>query len=469
MAPTPTAAFSVRMRVRMINEPGMLGRLTLAIGEAGANIIGLQGFEVKTAHLEEDVVINCGSVPHQDAVRGVIEALDGIEILEWEDRTFKMHEGGKIEVLPLAPVADADDLSMAYTPGVARVCMEIAKDEARSHDLTIRRNTVAIVSDGTAVLGLGDIGPYAAMPVMEGKALLFKHFAGVDAFPICVKTNSVDEIVDLVMKLEPTFGGINLEDIKAPEAFEVEERLVAALDIPVFHDDQHGTAIVTLAALDNALKIVGKKHGEIKVVVAGVGAAGVAVSKILMGAGVVNIIGVDRAGCVYDGREGLNSSKQWFAENTNPDGQRGSISDAIAGADVFIGLSAPDLITVDDVKSMASDPIVFAMANPDPEIRPELIQDIAAVIATGRSDFPNQINNVLAFPGIFRGALDAGATDITENMKVAAAEAIAGAVSAEELRPGFIIPSVFDARVGPLVAAAVADAAVADGVVRTLP
>ena len=466
MAPTPTAAFSVRMRVRMINEPGMLGRLTLAIGEAGANIIGLQGFEVKTAHLEEDVVINCGSVPHQDAVRGVIEALDGIEILEWEDRTFKMHEGGKIEVLPLAPVADADDLSMAYTPGVARVCMEIAKDEARSHDLTIRRNTVAIVSDGTAVLGLGDIGPYAAMPVMEGKALLFKHFAGVDAFPICVKTNSVDEIVDLVMKLEPTFGGINLEDIKAPEAFEVEERLVAALDIPVFHDDQHGTAIVTLAALDNALKIVGKKHGEIKVVVAGVGAAGVAVSKILMGAGVVNIIGVDRAGCVYDGREGLNSSKQWFAENTNPDGQRGSISDAIAGADVFIGLSAPDLITVDDVKSMATAPIVFAMANPDPEIRPELIQDIAAVIATGRSDFPNQINNVLAFPGIFRGAFDAGARKITENMKVAAAHAIAEVVG-DEVRPDFIIPSVFDPRVVTAVAEASRVAAIADDVCRS--
>ncbi|MEI2651781.1 MAG: NAD-dependent malic enzyme [Microthrixaceae bacterium] len=466
MAPTPTAAFSVRMRVRMINEPGMLGRLTLAIGEAGANIIGLQGFEVKTAHLEEDVVINCGSVPHQDAVRGVIEALDGIEILEWEDRTFKMHEGGKIEVLPLAPVADADDLSMAYTPGVARVCMEIAKDEARSHDLTIRRNTVAIVSDGTAVLGLGDIGPYAAMPVMEGKALLFKHFAGVDAFPICVKTNSVDEIVDLVMKLEPTFGGINLEDIKAPEAFEVEERLVVALDIPVFHDDQHGTAIVTLAALDNALKIVGKKHGEIKVVVAGVGAAGVAVSKILMGAGVVNIIGVDRAGCVYDGREGLNSSKQWFAENTNPDGQRGSISDAIAGADVFIGLSAPDLITVDDVKSMATAPIVFAMANPDPEIRPELIQDIAAVIATGRSDFPNQINNVLAFPGIFRGAFDAGARKITENMKVAAAHAIAEVVG-DEVRPDFIIPSVFDPRVVTAVAEASRVAAIADGVCRS--
>jgi len=468
MAPTPTAAFSVRMRVRMLNEPGMLGRLTLAIGEAGANIIGLEGFEVKTAHLEEDVVINCGSVPHQEAVRAVVEEIDGVEILEWEDRTFKMHEGGKIEVLPLAPVADADDLSMAYTPGVARVCMDIAKDPERSHELTIRRNTVAIVSDGTAVLGLGDIGPYAAMPVMEGKALLFKHFAGVDAFPICVKTNSVDEIVDLVMKLEPTFGGINLEDIKAPEAFEVEERLVEALDIPVFHDDQHGTAIVTLAALDNALRLVGKRHADVRVVVAGVGAAGVAVSKILMGAGVNHIIGVDRSGCVYDGRDGLNSSKQWFAENTNADGLRGSVSDAIAGADVFIGLSGPDLLTVEDVKSMASDPIVFAMANPDPEIRPELIQDIAAVIATGRSDFPNQINNVLAFPGIFRGAFDAGARKITENMKVAAAHAIAEVVG-DELRPDFIIPSVFDPRVVVAVAEASRVAAIADGVCRPLP
>ena len=465
MAPTPTAAFSIRMRVRMVNEPGMLGRLTLAIGEAGANIIGLEGFEVKTSHLEEDVVVDCGSVAHQEAVRAAIEEIEGIEILEWEDRTFKMHEGGKIEVLPLAPVRDADDLSMAYTPGVARVCMEIFKDPERSHDLTIRRNTVAIVSDGTAVLGLGDIGPYAAMPVMEGKALLFKHFAGVDAFPICVRTQSVDEIVDLVMKLEPTFVGINLEDIKAPEAFEVEERLVQALDIPVFHDDQHGTAIVTLAALDNALKIVDKRHADIKVVVAGVGAAGVAVSKILMNAGVVNVIGVDRVGAVYDGRGGLNSSKQWFAENTNPTGLKGSISDVIAGADVFIGLSGPDLLSVEDVKSMATDPIVFAMANPDPEIRPELIQDIAAVIATGRSDFPNQINNVLAFPGIFRGAFDAGARRITENMKVAAAHAIAEVVG-DQVRPDFIIPSVFDPRVVTAVAEASRVAAIADGVCR---
>ena len=465
MADTPTPAFSVRARVRMDNKPAMLGHLATAIGEAGANIVGLEGFEVKTEYLDEDLIINCTSVDHQEQVRRAIEAVDGAAILEWEDRTFKMHEGGKIEVLPLAPVADADDLSMAYTPGVARVCMEIARDPERSHELTIRKNTVAIVSDGTAVLGLGDIGPYAAMPVMEGKALLFKHFAGVDAFPICVNTSSVDEIVDLVKKIAPTFGGINLEDIAAPGAFEVEERLDKALDIPVFHDDQHGTAIVVLAALENALRIVDKRHTDIKVVVAGVGAAGVAVSKIMMDAGVVNIVGVDRQGAVYDGREGLNDSKQWFAENTNPDRLQGTISEVIAGADVFVGLSGPDLLTVDDVKSMASGPIVFAMANPDPEIRPELIQDIAAVIATGRSDFPNQINNVLAFPGVFRGAFDAGAKRITENMKVAAARAIAGVVG-DRVRPDFIIPSVFDTSVVDAVAKACFDAARVDGVCR---
>ena len=465
MAETPTPAYSVRVRVRMPNLPGMLGKIAVAIGEVGGNITGLEGFEVKTAHLDEDVVVNCTSEAHQEEVRRAIESIGGVEILEWEDRTFKMHEGGKIEVLPLAPVADVDDLSMAYTPGVARVCLDIAKDESASHEYTIRRNTVAIVSDGTAVLGLGDIGPYAAMPVMEGKALLFKHFAGVDAFPLCVRTKSVDELVDLVMKIEPTFGGINLEDIAAPGAFEVEERLDKALDIPVFHDDQHGTAIVTLAALDNALKVVGKVPGDIKVVVAGVGAAGVAVSKILMDAGVRNVIGVDRQGAVYDGRAGLNSSKQLFAEHTNPDGLRGSISEVIRGADVFIGLSAPDLLTVDDVRSMAKDPIVFAMANPNPEIRPELITDIAAVIATGRSDFPNQINNVLAFPGVFRGAFDARARRITENMKVAAARAIASVVG-DDVRPDFIIPSVFEPRVVDAVAIACRDAAIADGVCR---
>ena len=450
----------------MANEPGMLGKLAVAIGDAGANISGLEGFEVKTSHLDEDVVVNCTSEAHQDQVRAAVEAVEGCEILEIEDRTFKMHEGGKIEVLPLAPLRDVDDLSMAYTPGVARVCLEIAKNPAAAHQLTIKKNTVAIVSDGTAVLGLGDIGPEAAMPVMEGKALLFKHFAGVDAFPICINTNSVDEIIETVLRLEPTFGGINLEDIAAPGAFEVEERLDAAMDIPVFHDDQHGTAIVVLAALENALRIVGKNIEDLKIVVAGVGAAGVAVSKIIMNAGARNVIGADRQGAVHTGRSDLNSSKQWFAENTNPEKLTGSLSELMPGADVFIGLSGPDLITRDDVIAMAKDPIVFAMANPNPEIRPEQCDGLAAVMATGRSDYPNQINNVLAFPGIFRGALDAQATDITEGMKLAAAVAIAESVTEAELKPEFVVPSVFDRTVVERVAPAVAAAAVRDGVIR---
>ena len=466
MADTPTPAYSVRIRVRMANRPGMLGQLAIAIGEVGGNISGLRGFEVKTAVLDEDIVVNCTSVAQQEQVRTAVEGIEGIEVVEFEDRTFHLHEGGKIEVLPLAPVRDVEDLSMAYTPGVARVCMDIAKNPEAAHRYTIKRNTVAIVSDGTAVLGLGDIGPEAAMPVMEGKALLFKHFAGVDAFPICLNTKDPEEIIETVLRLEPTFGGINLEDIAAPGAFEVEERLDAVMRIPVFHDDQHGTAIVTLAALENALRIVDKTMADLRIVVAGVGAAGVAVSKILMNAGAANIVGCDRQGAVHTGREGLNSSKQWFAENTNPEGLSGSISQVMPGADVFIGLSGPDLITRDDVVAMASDPIVFAMANPDPEIRPELIQDVAAVIATGRSDFPNQINNVLAFPGVFRGALDAGATTITANMKVAAALAIAETVPADELRADHIIPSVFDPSVVTAVAEACAEAARADGVCR---
>jgi malate dehydrogenase (oxaloacetate-decarboxylating) len=448
----------------MENRPGMLGHLAAAIGEAGGNIVALDGFEVKTSHLQQDVVVYCTSVAHQEEIVQVVASQDGIDVLEWTDRTFEMHEGGKIEVMSLAPLRDIDDLSMAYTPGVARVCLDIAKDPALAHHYTIKKNTVAIVSDGTAVLGLGDIGPEAAMPVMEGKALLFKHFAGVDAFPLCIDTKDPDEIVETVRRIAPTFGGINLEDIAAPGAFDIEARLVEALDIPVFHDDQHGTAIVTLAALTNALTIVGKELPDLKIVVAGVGAAGVAVSKILINAGATNIVGVDSQGAVHLGREGLNSSKQWFAENTNPEGLSGRLSDVISGADVFIGLSGPDIMTVEDVKAMADRPIVFAMANPDPEIRPELIRDIAAVIATGRSDFPNQINNVLAFPGVFRGAFDAGARRITENMKVAAARAIAQVV--DEPAADCIIPSVFDPRVAPAVARACAEAAIADGVCR---
>jgi malate dehydrogenase (oxaloacetate-decarboxylating) len=345
--------------------------------------------------------------------------------------------------------------------------MAIHADPSRAHDLTIKKNTVAIVSDGSAVLGLGDIGPEAAMPVMEGKALLFKEFAGVDAFPVCLRTESPEEIIETVIRLAPTFGGINLEDIKAPGAFQVEQALKEALDIPVFHDDQHGTAVVTLAALWNSLRLTGRRIGDLSVVISGVGAAGMAVGRILIDAGVGEIVGIDRQGAVYSGRDDLNFAKEWFADNTNPDRKMGTVHDVLHGADVFIGLSAPGLLTAADLRNMAPEPLVFAMANPDPEIRPEEADGLAAVMATGRSDYPNQINNVLAFPGIFRGALDVGAMDITENMKLAAARAIAAAVSDEELSPKFVVPSVFDKSVPMAVAAAVAAAAVADGVCRS--
>jgi malate dehydrogenase (oxaloacetate-decarboxylating) len=466
MADTPTAAFSVRLRVRLDNQPGALGRLAAAIGAVGGNISALEGFEAKKSFLDEDIVVDCTSEAHQAEVVAAASACEGIEVLSSEDRTFALHDGGKVEVVTRIRVRDNDDLSMAYTPGVARVCKAIEADPAKVHELTIKRNTVAIVSDGTAVLGLGDIGPEAAMPVMEGKALLFKEFAGVDGFPICLDTNSADEIVEAVQRIAPTFGGINLEDIAAPVCFEVEDRLKELLDIPVFHDDQHGTAVVVLAALVNSLKLVDKKMEDLRVVIAGVGAAGVAISKILMEAGVPWIVGCDRQGAVYQGRGGLNVAKEWFAENTNPDGITGSLAECMPGTDLFIGVSGPGLISVADVEGMADEPIVFALANPDPEIRPEVIRHVGGVVATGRSDFPNQINNVLCFPGIFRGALDAGATTITEGMKLAAAEAIASAVPDLELAPDFVIPSVFDRSVAPLVAAAAAEAAVRDGVIR---
>jgi malate dehydrogenase (oxaloacetate-decarboxylating) len=466
MADTPTAAFSLRIRVRLRNRPGTLGLLATAVGEVGANIVALEGFEAKQSHLDEDVVVNCTSVDHQQVVLDAIRAIDGLEVLEWDDRTFTMHEGGKIEVLPLLPVGDRDDLSMAYTPGVARVCKAIEHEPERVHELTIKRNTVAIVTDGTAVLGLGDIGPEAALPVMEGKALLFKEFAGVDGFPVCLRTSSAAEIIETVERIAPVFGGINLEDIAAPVCFEVEEALKKSLDIPVFHDDQHGTAVVVLAALENALRIVDKKMTDLSVVIAGVGAAGVACGKILLEAGVAEVVGVDRQGAIWEGRSDLNPAKQWFAENTNADRRQGKLAEVLPGTDVFIGVSGPGLLVADDLRAMAPDPVVFALANPDPEIRPEECEGIAAVVATGRSDFPNQINNVLCFPGIFRGALDAGATAITEGMKLASAKAIAGAVSDDDLAADFIIPSVFDKTVAGLVAEAAAEAARRDGVVR---
>ena len=463
----PTAAYSVNLQVELLNVPNTLGRLATAIGEAGANIVSMGGFDVRGEVLTNEIVVNCRDEEHATAVLNRVEALEGVVLRGWFDRTFDLHRGGKIEVLSLAPVTDNHDLSMAYTPGVARICMAIHADPSRAHELTIKKNTVAIVTDGTAVLGLGDIGPIAALPVMEGKALLFKEFAGVDAFPVCLDVDDPSEIVETVIRLAPAFGGINLEDIAAPAAFEVEEALQEALDIPVFHDDQHGTAVVTLAALWNSLRLTGREIGDQSVVISGVGAAGVAVGKILIDAGVGEIVGVDRTGALYEGRDNLNSAKEWFAINTNPDRKMGSLSDVLAGADVFIGLSGPGLLDAADLRNMAPEPIVFAMANPDPEIHPEEADGLAAVMATGRSDYPNQINNVLAFPGIFRGALDAGATRVTENMKLAAARAIADSVDDEDLKPDFVVPSVFDKTVPLQVAAGVAAAAVADGVCRS--
>ena len=466
MSIKPNAAFSIALDCQLDNVPGTLGRLCTAIGEAGGNIGALDGFDVRGPVLRRSLVVLCRDEEHQVRIVEAVRKLSGVTLLDWWDRTFKMHEAGKIEVLSTVPVNDRDDLSMAYTPGVARICTAIEKDPGLSHDYTIRKNSVAIVSNGTAVLGLGDIGPEGAMPVMEGKALLFKEFGGIDGFPICINARTADEVVDFVQRIAPTFGGINLEDIKAPECFEIEERLRASLDIPVFHDDQHGTAVVTLAALWNSLKITGKKMEDLTVVIAGVGAAGVAIGKILLNAGVGDVIGCDRIGAIYSGRSEMNSAKEWFAEHTNTSRRMGTISDMMKGSDVFVGVSGPDLITAADVRSMAKSPIVFAMANPNPEIRPEQCDGLAAVMATGRSDYPNQINNVLAFPGIFRGALDAHATDITEGMKLAAAIAIAESVSDADLKPEFVVPSVFDRTIVERVAPAVAAAAIKDGVIR---
>ncbi len=467
MTTAPTAAYSISMKIILDNFPGTLGRFAIAVGEAGGNIAGATGFVAKGPSVSRLIDVHCRDEEHGRRIVSAINDLVGVTVLDWWDRVYRLHEGGKIEVLSLCSVSDAHDLAMAYTPGVARVCMSIHADPTLAHEYTIKKNTVAIVTDGTAVLGLGDIGPEAAMPVMEGKALLFKEFAGVDAFPICLDTTDPEEIIATVQRIAPTFGGINLEDIAAPACFEIETRLKKSLDIPVFHDDQHGTAVVVLAGLMNALKLVGKSFADSSIVISGIGAAGVAIGKILNDAGAGQIIGVDRSGAIYAGREGLNPSKAWFADHTNPNRSVGLLSDVLKGADIFVGVSAPNLIDANDIRKMAKDPIVFAMANPDPEIRPEVADGLAAVMATGRSDFPNQINNVLAFPGIFRGAFDVGAHSITESMKVAAARAISECIEATDLAPNYVVPSVFDKTVAPAVASAVAKAAVCDGVIRS--
>ncbi|MDX6603616.1 MAG: hypothetical protein QOF23_125 [Solirubrobacterales bacterium] len=468
-----SAQYSVTIRVELDARQEPLGKLTAAIAEAGGQLQGVDlvpgaGPEGKRVR---EFTIDAADRPHWERILRAIGSTRGARVLDYVDRTMQMHRGGKIEQHNKYPLKTRDDLSMAYTPGVARVCMDIHADRAKAFEYTIKKNTVAVVSDGSAVLGLGNIGPEAAMPVMEGKCMLFKEFAGVDAFPICLDTQDADEIVRAVELIAPTFGGINLEDISAPRCFEIEDRLKESLDIPVFHDDQHGTAVVTMAALFNALKIVGKPIEELRVLVVGLGAAGVAVTKMMLASGVTHVIGCDRRGALSTEREDyrageMNEIKRWYAENSNPDKLSGQPSDVIDGMDLFVGLSGPGIIEAEALGRMNDDAIVFAMANPTPEVMPEDAAPYVRIMATGRSDYPNQINNVLCFPGIFRGALDAGASRISEEMKLAAAKGIAEVVGDDDLSEDYIIPSVFNREVAPKVAAAVVEEAKREGIAR---
>jgi malate dehydrogenase (oxaloacetate-decarboxylating) len=450
----------------MERGPGSLGRVATAIGATGGAIGNIEVIEAGQTNAVRDIIVDCTGPDAATDIVEALEALGNVKLIEVTDRTLELHRGGKLFTGLSAELRTRDDLSMAYTPGVARVCQAIADDTTKAFEYTIKKNTVAVVTDGSAVLGLGDIGPEAAMPVMEGKAALFKAFGGVDAFPICLDTKDPDEIVEIVKAIAPGFGGINLEDISSPRCFEIEERLVAELDIPVFHDDQHGTAIVVLAALINACKLTGRRIEDLNATMVGAGAAGIAVAKILMSAGIKSIVACDRKGVISPEREDLNSEKRWLADNTNPESRSGSLVDVLEGADLFIGLSGPGVIQAKDLARMNKDPFVFAMANPNPEVKPEEAAQYVSVMATGRSDYPNQINNVLAFPGIFRGALDVRAPKITEEMKMAAAQGIASVVSDEELREDYIIPSVFTADVCPAVSHAVAEEAQREGMAR---
>jgi malate dehydrogenase (oxaloacetate-decarboxylating) len=465
----PSASFSATVRVRLADQPGSFARLAAAIGGVGGSLGAIDLVRVERSTKVRDIAVLATDAAQLDEIVAAIRGVTGIEVVHVSDRTFLMHLGGKIEVVPKVPVKTRDDLSMAYTPGVARVCRAIADDPEKVWTLTTKQSMVAVVTDGSAVLGLGDIGPEAALPVMEGKAMLFKEFGGVDAFPICLATKDVDEIVAAVRAIAPGFGGINLEDISAPRCFEIEERLREELDIPVFHDDQHGTAIVVLAALLNALKVVGKRLEDVRIVTTGCGAAGTAVTKILLGAGAQRIVGCDENGAIYRGRPGLTPAKAEYAALTNQENEQGTADEMLAAADVFIGLSVPGAITQAGVRRMAPGAIVFTLANPRSEIDPEEIEDVAAVIATGRSDYPNQINNLLAFPGVFRGTLDVRARTITPGMEIAAAHALAGVIEPAELSADYIVPSVFDRGVATKVAEAVAEAARAAGVARTSP
>ncbi|MQA00675.1 MAG: ACT domain-containing protein [Dehalococcoidia bacterium] len=462
----PAIGYQLLLRLRIQNRPGMLGRVTTALGDAGANIMDIDIQEAGAGQMVRDFRIMAEDEGHAQRIATAVDNIEGVEVVHASDRTFQLHRRGKIEVANKVHIRTNAELAHVYTPGVGRVSMQIHDNPDAVWSLTIKSNAVAVVTDGTAVLGLGDIGPEAAMPVMEGKSMLFKSFADIDAWPICLNTKDTEEIISIVKALAPGFGAILLEDISAPRCFEIEDRLRAEMKIPVFHDDQHGTAVVVLAALINSLKIVQKRPEDLKVVVLGVGASGVACSKIMMNFGVKNVIGFDRQGAVYQGRDNLNVAKQWFAEHTNPEGFDGTIAEALRGADLFLGLSGPRLIEPEWVRDMDQDAIVFSLANPEPEVMPDLIQGYARVIATGRSDFPNQINNVLCFPGLFRGALDAGAINITEEMKIVAARAIAETIPDDQLGEDYILPSVFNEEVVARVAEAVAYEAVRSGDIR---
>ena len=447
--------YGITIRVEGPASAQPVAEITQAILGAGASITALDVVESVLDRVVIDVTCDAIDAEHAEAITNTISANPNLLVRKVSDRTFLLHLGGKIEIASKVPLKTRDDLSRAYTPGVARISQAIAKDPADLRRLTIKRNTVAVVTDGSAVLGLGNIGPGAALPVMEGKAALFKRFADVDAWPVCLDTQDVDEIVRTVQIIAPVYGGINLEDISAPRCFEIERRLRDLLDIPVFHDDQHGTAIVVLAALTNALKLVKKDLADAKIVLSGVGAAGTAIARLLVAKGAKHIIGFDKDGLVSESNKDEDPMRQWFVANCAPGNFRGDVHEALSGADVFIGVSAPNVLSEADVKSMAKDSIVFALANPDPEIDPAIARKYAAVVATGRSDQPNQINNVLAFPGIFRGLLDGRITKITDEMLVSAAEAIASCVSDDQLNANFIVPSVFDQNVVQKVAAAV--------------
>jgi malate dehydrogenase (oxaloacetate-decarboxylating) len=465
---TPSAQYRLTIRVKLDDSQGILGRITSTIGQAGGMVDAVDLVEVDGGHSVRDIVVDASGRDHWARILEAIGAIDGAEVIDTTDRTFLLHVGGKIEQANKHPLKTRDDLSMVYTPGVARVCRAIADDADKAFQYTIKRNTVAVVSDGTAVLGLGDIGPRAAMPVMEGKCCLFKEFAGVDAFPICLDTTDAEEIVRTVTLMAPGFGGINLEDISAPRCFEIEDQLKQQLDIPVFHDDQHGTAVVVLAALLNAVKLTGRRLEDLNVLIIGLGAAGIAVAKILLAAGVTRIVGADSRGVVHVRREdyldgSMNAIKRWFAESTNPDCRAGTPADVIDDADLLIGVSGARALPAAALARMNKDAMVFAMANPNPEVNPEEAAPYVRIMATGRSDYPNQINNVLCFPGIFRGAMDVRAPAITEEMKMAAAHAIAAIVDESELREDYIIPSVFNRDVAPAVASAVAEQARAAG------